>query len=130
MITDVLIILLQGFLGIIQFLLGAITYIIPTQIGQAFNTFFAYVQIGNGLFPVTTALTAIGTVLTVWVLLYVVKVILFAFSAIPWFGKVLHLPNHSDNTTVTQSGSSTTENSMGLSTRNWNTTTQKKRSDK
>lgn len=129
MIIDIFILLISAFLGIIEYLLGLISYIIPSQIATAFSTFFGYVQIGNGLFPVDQALLAISAVLTVWILIYIVKIILFAFSAIPWIGKVLHLPQHND-TTTTQTGTATDTIGGETRTRNWNTTTQRKRSDK
>lgn len=80
--------------------LSLISYIIPPQIGSAFTLFFSYAHIADGVYPMTDTIFAILSVLTVWILLYTIKVILFAFSAIPWVGKVLNLPKHTtDNFT-------------------------------
>jgi hypothetical protein len=98
MTTDIFLSLITGILVLIQLILAGITslfnFVIPSAIFSAFNQFFGYVRIGDGIFPFNQALAAVVVTLTVWGMLYFVKVILFAFSLIPVFGKVVHLPNH------------------------------------
>ena len=81
-------------------LLYPLSLVIPTEISDAFERFFSYVAIGNGIFPMNDALLAISFVLTVLILTYIVKIYLFGFSVIPWIGKYVVLPTQ---TTTSQS---------------------------
>lgn len=95
MITDILFFVIGSVLGLIQLILGAIDYVLPPQINLAFVHFFGYLRTGDGFFPVSQAILAILAVLTVWLLMYGIKILFWAFSLLPIIGKVTHLPTHS-----------------------------------
>lgn len=112
MIVDVIIVVLVTCMTVVQALFAGITYFVPIQIVQAFQTFFSYTSVGNGLFPMSDILGAIFSVLGLWITLYIIKIFLFGFSVIPWIGKVLRLPEHT-TTNISQATSSTTFDDNG-----------------
>lgn len=87
MILDAIIILVTGILGIIYLFMSAITYTIPPEINAAFNEFFGYFGFIEGIFPVDTFLNALFTYLTASLLIYGWKIMLWAYSLIPIFGR-------------------------------------------
>lgn len=101
MLTSFLIYFVVLLIDAVKLILDAITFVIPQQIPNAFNLIFSYARLGDGIFPISDALLAISTVLMVWVLIYVIKILLFAWSLIPIIGKTVNLPQHT-TTTISQ----------------------------
>jgi hypothetical protein len=95
MITNAFLFIITGILKVILSIFSGLTYLLPQQIPNAFNLFFSYVRIGDGLFPfLSDILLALYTVLIVWILLYIVKIVLWAYSLLPFVGKKASLPQH------------------------------------
>lgn len=106
----------------VQLLFGAINFVIPTQIPYYFALFFSYARIGDGIFPMSDVLLALFTVLSVWILIYIIKLILWGLRVVPLIGNLGNLPRHSMTTTTSET---TTKN--GIKTTESNSTTQRKR---
>jgi len=94
MITDILLGIVAMVLAGIYYIFSLVTLAIPTEIGDAFNTAFSYLHTLDGIFPVSDAILAGTFVLGLWIVMYGVKIILMAYSAIPWIGKKVELPRH------------------------------------
>ena len=89
----------------VQSLFSIINFILPSQIPYYFNLFFSYAQMGNGIFPMSDILLALFSVISVWVLLYIIKIILWGIQVIPFIGRLGGiLPQH----TMTNSAYTTT----------------------
>lgn len=94
----------------VQALFGLVNVVLPSQIGYYFGLFFSYARLGDGIFPMSDILLALGTVLAVWVALYVVKIVLWGLKIIPFIGRLDGiLPSHTTVThTLTQATNTTT----------------------
>lgn len=82
-----------------------LTWVVPDQIPSAFATFFSYVYLGNGVFPMVDILLAMGTLFAAWALIYNTKVFLFVWGLIPWVGQRQELPTHSSHVVDLRKGS-------------------------
>jgi len=86
MITSIFILIGSVILNIISILLGAFSYIIPSQITDAITYLFSTIHILDGVFPVDTLLLASTTILTVWGFIYLARIFLWFIAFIPGVG--------------------------------------------
>jgi len=100
MIVDVIILLGITILETIIKIFSVINFIIPDEIPYYLIKFFSYVRLGDGIFPMSDIMAMLLTLTSVWSFLYILKIALFAFSAMPIIGKILHLPQHTTTTTI------------------------------
>lgn len=104
MITDVILFVVGLFIWTISKLFGLIEYAIPDTVETAVNQIFDYVRSVNGLLPMlpdsdlsgfasTIGLLTIGGYMLQFIVAwYLIKLILFVFALIPWFGKHVEIP--------------------------------------
>lgn len=87
MIVDIFIYLLSAFVWLITAIFSAINYAIPDQITDSIEWLASYLNYLGGLFPIGTLAAATGTILSVWILLYGIRISLWLWSLVPWVGK-------------------------------------------
>lgn len=93
-----LIIYLASFLfSGINLFLSAINFVIPDQISDSITWFFGYGYIFQGVFPVDTLYMAIGTIATVWGLLYGLNMFLHLLENIPFLGFKFRFSGHGEH---------------------------------
>lgn len=106
MITDVILFIVGSFLKLLVSLFSLVSFTIPDWIETAIGNAFEYVAVLNGVFPIfpnpaftglagsVGLFTIVGAFLQFLVAWYLIKLVLFVFGLIPWFGKHSKLPNH------------------------------------
>lgn len=92
MLTSILLLIIAGFLFLVSQLFSLVSLAVPTQIATAFDTFFDYVHIFDGFFPISDFLLALLFLIALETGLYLVKIFLFGFSLLPWVGSKAELP--------------------------------------
>lgn len=93
MLIGALISLGVGILTLIRTIFQAISnFSLTTNIETYINQFFSYARIADGILPMSHFLLAIFTILQVAIAIYTLKLILFAYSLIPFIGKKISLP--------------------------------------
>lgn len=105
MITDILVLIIGGFVQLVVFLFSAITFFIPTQFATAISEFVGHLRYAQGIMPIvpdpsmtglasnTGIMTILGWALGFIAAWYTLKLVLFTFSIIPWLGRHIHLPH-------------------------------------
>ena len=92
MIFDQFIIIGSAFITVIYSVFGVINLAIPNGISNAVTTFVGYLYMFEGVFPVSSLITSMVFISTVYFFLYVVKIGLWVFAFIPFIGKNNPLP--------------------------------------
>lgn len=87
MITDVILYVLGSFVALVGNAFSLIQFAIPQQFVDAVGYFVSKLAYISGFINVPDILAAIGWLLTFITYWYIVKLILWVFSLIPWFGK-------------------------------------------
>jgi len=96
MITDIIIGIFIAILALVNTILSAINYILPTQITDAITYFFGYFGYLRGVLPIADLLLALISVMTVWGFVYFVKILFMVLNSIPFLHLNLHMPNGSE----------------------------------
>lgn len=96
------------------------TLTLTSNIETYINILFSYVRQADGIFPMSDVLLALYTLITVWISIYIIKIILSAFAILPFIGKNIKLPGGTNQTETT----SETTHSDGRSSK---TITQQRR---
>lgn len=93
MITDIIILLLSSFVGLISTAFGYISsFTVVQEISDSVTYFLSYLNYLSGILPINNILKALGTLILFYTAWYTVKIILWIFSLIPWFGKPTEVP--------------------------------------
>lgn len=104
MIIDILLFVVSLFLWTISRLFGLIEFALPEEVTTAASDWMGNLAYTQGLFPLVPnpnmtglagsigILNIVGYGLQFIVAWYLIKLILFAFGLIPWFGKHVDLP--------------------------------------
>lgn len=95
MIPNFFFIIIDLFLLIVIGVFSLVTFTVPPQIASSLTYLINYFNYARGIVPVNDLLEASIAILTAWILIYSVKVFLWGFSIIPFFGKKTDLPKHS-----------------------------------
>lgn len=96
MIVDIAFIIIGFMLSILVWIFGSISYAIPSQIPLALSFFINKLGYLRGVFPMDTLMLVIIDYIAFVVSFYVLKVGLYLFGFIPWFGRDIPLPTISD----------------------------------
>lgn len=92
MLVDIVLYLASIILFGFGLVLQTIGFVIPDGIEDALAYFFSSFNIYQGVFPVSTLMSAVGIYFSFLVALYSVKIALFLFGMTPWFGKKGRIP--------------------------------------
>ena len=92
MIFDQFIIIGSAFITVIYGLFDIFNLAIPNAITDGVTTFVGYLYMFEGVFPVSSLITSMVFISTVYFFLYVVKIGLWVFAFIPFIGKNNPLP--------------------------------------
>lgn len=87
MLIDIILYLVGSFVALIQGALGLISITIPDQFINSIYFFTAKLSYLEGFLNIPDILSATGWFLTFTTYWYSVKVILWVFGLVPWFGK-------------------------------------------
>lgn len=96
MIIDAIFILclvpLSIILVFLQGITAAFTNIIPDQLYNSVTTFIQYLAYLNPIFPIDTLLYCISTLAIFFTCLYIIKILLWIWSLVPYLGNHVNLP--------------------------------------
>lgn len=92
MLTSILFLVLGSILLGFSKIFSIIDYAIPNQIESAISYFLNYFIYFRGIFPIDTLLQVISAYLTFIVLFYGLKIGLYLFAHLPFFGGYKKLP--------------------------------------
>lgn len=87
MITDIILYVVGSFVALIAEAFKLINFAIPSQFVDASNYFISKLSYLSGFINVSDILSAVGWFLTFTTYWYSIKLVLWVFSLIPWFGK-------------------------------------------
>lgn len=93
MIISALIYITGAFLNLIYVLFSAISFTIPDEISDSLTYFLSYFVYANGIIPVATLMSALGTIVSFMMLMYTIRIVLFTYHLLPWIGKNVSLPH-------------------------------------
>lgn len=85
-------------LSLIAQLFSLLNFVIPSQIADSVIYFISFLAYVKPIFPIDTLMQSVGVVLSFYALIYVLKIILWAYAMLPWVGKEIPLP------TISQEG--------------------------
>lgn len=92
MIGDFIFLVASLLLGILSVLFGAISYVLPVGFFSAIVYFLGHFLYLKGWFDVDTFFQVVGVWFVGITAIYLFKIILWAYSLIPWIGRRAHLP--------------------------------------
>lgn len=106
MIVDIFLYLLAFFLGLLSSLLSSISFVLPVQFSNAIGYFLSYFGYLRGWLDIDILFQAIGIYLIFLGSYYLVRILLWVYSHIPFIGKHVDFPSvrHTITDSVDQKG--------------------------
>lgn len=92
MILDALILVVSAILFVLVQIFSLVSFVIPDNVQNAITYFLGHFAYLKGVFPIDTLFTALGVYATFTTLMYIFKVVHWAYGHIPWVGKHKKLP--------------------------------------
>ena len=92
MIVDILLFIIGSFVSLVASAFGLVSFVIPDQVEEAVAYFIGFLDYASGIANIPVLLEAIGTLFGFFAFWYGIKLVLFIFALIPWFGKQVDLP--------------------------------------
>lgn len=93
MITSIFFYVFAWILNRFAYLFSLLNFALPDSVSTSLNYMLGYFGYLKGVFPVDTLFTVAGIGLTFLLLLYTVKLLLWAYSLIPFIGRHVGLPS-------------------------------------
>jgi len=87
MLFDILFLFIGSILEVLGTALGAVSYVIPSQVADSMSYLASFTLKLQPIFPMTTFWACIGALVTFTGILMGVKVTLWAYARIPFLGK-------------------------------------------
>lgn len=87
MITDLILYIIGSFVGLISSAFSLVNFAIPSGFVDASQYFVSKLSYLAGFINIADILSAVGWFLTFTTYWYSIKLVLWVFSLIPWFGK-------------------------------------------
>jgi hypothetical protein len=102
MIIDAFLYLASAVIGIVTFVAGSFSMVYPVEVKNSLEYFFGKFAVLENFFPVSTLMTALGTILTFLGFWYGLKLVLWVIGLIPMFKNAGVMPRIS--TSISKSG--------------------------
>jgi hypothetical protein len=91
MIVDVLYGIAGSILQVISFVFGSIDFVLPQEIPDAITWLFGLGNYATGIFPIGTLYQALLLYLSAYSGIYLIKLFLMGYSAIPFIGRKINI---------------------------------------
>lgn len=92
MLTDILFLILAGFISGFVAIFSVINYVFPVEFQTSVTWFLNHLAYARGVFPVNALLNAVSLYVSFIALFYGLKIALWVFGHTPWIGSSKKFP--------------------------------------